>query len=163
MIAKIVLILAGLSLLGACAPKDEFAWVFSPEPAEQFEAGWPYTRAPSYPYGVWTAASGFTIELRSDLTYLVCREGRSECDQGTFEHNRVAINLHDFNVPEHPLAQELITLVDSEWRRGRDLNFTPNMGPPANAESCGGMPCVQIGNYTRRGEYTFVLQSDGGQ
>ena len=148
---KVAVAFAAVAALMACTPQS----VRSDE-SGQFEEGWPYTVAPNFPYGIWTSASGYRIELKEDNTYLVCFDNK--CDKGSYEHQDIVINLKDFNVSQHPIAQSLIAKVNDEWRRGRDLNFTPNLGEPANKADCKGRPCVQLGNWSPRLEYTFILQ-----
>ncbi|MEQ1490985.1 MAG: hypothetical protein ABL932_10600, partial [Terricaulis sp.] len=144
--------------LVACAAQTETPFALGlppPDPTPQFEEGWPYTRAPNYPVGVWTSASGYRIDLSERGTYRVCLEA---CDEGIYERRGIVIYLRDFNVSEKPIARSLIQAVNSNRRRTRDLDFTPNMGPPANAEDCGGRPCVQLGTWSPRHSYTFILQ-----
>lgn len=143
--------------LAGCAaqPEAPFAFDEPPVPATGFEEGWPYTRAPTFPVGVWTSVSGYRIELTEAGTYRVCFE---ECDEGVYERQGIVISLLDFNVADKPIARSLIEAVGSEWRRARDLDFTPNMGPPANEEDCGGRPCVQLGAWSPRHQFTFILQ-----
>lgn len=104
---KILSVLACAAALAACGAQSgsPFKVELSGAPTTGFEEGWPYTRAPNYPYGTWSSASGYRIELREDGTYSVCRQ---DCDEGVYEHQGVVINLRDFNVSEKPIAQSLI-------------------------------------------------------
>ena len=151
---KRLIFLAAFSILVACSGRPENPSGMGAD-ATQFEEGWPYTRAPNFPYGTWASASGYWIELRADNTYRVCLNG---CDEGVYEQQGTVINLRDFNVPQKRVAQSLIASVNyGDWLGGTDLNFTPNMGPPANAQSCHARPCVQLGTSPAQA-YIFILQ-----
>ncbi len=122
-------------------------------------ANWPYSIAPDYPFGMWRSGSGYTIEVRRDGTYRVC--GAETCDDGSVERvGEIGLTLKDFDAPEHDVARALLDSSGyrQRWLRGRsDLDFTPNMGPPANAAHCAGRPCVALGDEGTP-EYTFILQ-----
>jgi hypothetical protein len=135
-----------LAATAACAP-----------PA--YNKNWPYSVAPNYPAGLWRSSSGWTIEIGQDGAYSVC--GGNTCDRGKIERfGKFGVTLKDFANPDHTVARALLNWsgYEKEWLHGgADLDFTPNLGPPANAEECRGRPCMQMGPLDAP-QYTFILQ-----
>jgi|CXWL01.1.fsa_nt_gi hypothetical protein len=153
MFSRSLPLLALLLFLGSCAA-----------PCNMERNRFPYSCATNFPYGTWSAPSGYSIELRRDDTYRVCKS--AECDEGRVEFfGRFGIRLTEFGVPGNVVAnavldesgyRENVVLLGGSQSELQNLDFSPNVGPGAIERLCAGRPCVNIGGDNR--SYLFVLE-----
>lgn len=111
------------------------------------------------PIGTWSSDDGFSLEIKDNMTYTACDNGR--CNSGTYvKESSGALIVKDFLLMEsskrfaneaeitNPCGEEK-TCADSSGTSkisSNDLYFYDSVAPDDRARKCGNTYCVVLGN-----------------